>query len=137
MTDRGTGTRPGSEPQGSPSDARERIARALRATRDRRRGDERDYEFLRDLAVDGLQALDEMVARPVELWINCGRFAGHGLKPRMTGVELRYLPIPPIPHGDDLYLERPGDEDLLVSPQDEIEVAGRRFFSVPRIINAG
>jgi hypothetical protein len=44
-------------------EARESIARALCAARDRRLGDERDYDFRRELSVAGLLALDALVAR--------------------------------------------------------------------------
>jgi hypothetical protein len=73
----------------------------------------------------------------VELWINNGRFAGEAVKPHMTGAEIRYLPNPPVSTDDDLFVEVPGNQDLLVSPQEVVEVTGKRFFSVPRFINAG
>lgn len=44
----------------------ERIAFGLRGARDRKLGDEQDYDFRRDLSVDGLQALDELRSLLIE-----------------------------------------------------------------------
>jgi hypothetical protein len=43
-----------------PDTASERVAYGLRAARDRRMGDERDFDHRRELAVEGLQSLDEL-----------------------------------------------------------------------------
>ena len=69
-------------------------------------------------------------------WVNNGGFALDG-KTHMTGAQIRALPMPSIRDTDDLYMEVPGSEDLLVQYDEVVPVAGRRFFSVPSIINAG
>jgi hypothetical protein len=59
----------------------EEVRRGLRAARDRRRGEERDHDFLRELAVAGLQATDSLAAalaavEEVERW--CPNCTGRG-----------------------------------------------------------
>ena len=46
-------------------------------------------------------------------WINNGGFALDG-KTHMTGAQLRALPMPSIRDTDDLYMEVPGGEDVIV-----------------------
>lgn len=69
-------------------------------------------------------------------WINRGGFALDG-KTHLTGAQIRAMPTPSIRDSDDLYMEVPGSEDLLVRYDEVVPVVGRRFFSVPSIINAG
>lgn len=72
-----------------------------------------------------------------ECWINGARFAHHGVKPHMTGAQIRALPVPSIRDSDDLFVQVADGEDLLVAYDETVPVAGRRFFTVPRFINAG
>lgn len=81
-------------------------------------------------------AHESEVASDDRCWINRGGFALDG-KTHMTGAQIRALPMPSIRDTDDLYMEVPGSEDVLVQYDEVVPVAGRRFFSVPSIINAG
>ena len=76
------------------------------------------------------------VASDGRCWINRGGFALDG-KTHMTGAQIRALPMPSIRDTDDLYMEVPGSEDVIVQYDEVVPVAGRRFFSVPSTINAG
>jgi hypothetical protein len=56
----------------------------------------------------------------------------------MTGKEIRNLPAPAVPDTDDLYLIHEDEDDVLVTDGMLIPyVVGRRFFTAPKIINAG
>lgn len=55
----------------------------------------------------------------------------------LTGAQIRALAIPPIGEDRDLWLERPGLDELIADNQ-VVELAhGMRFFSVPKVINPG
>lgn len=69
-------------------------------------------------------------------WINGLAFALDG-KTHLTGAQIRALPMPSIRDTDDLWVEVPGNQDLFVEYDEVVPVAGRRFFSAPKIINAG
>lgn len=73
----------------------------------------------------------------LELWVNGLRYAHDGVTPYMTGAEIRALPMPSIRDADDLFVEVPGGQDQIVEYDEAVEVAGRRFITVPRFINAG
>lgn len=57
---------------------------------------------------------------------------------QMTGAELRRVPPTPIPPDRDLYLVRPGQDDLLIADDDAVDIRnGLRFFTAPGQINPG
>jgi molybdopterin/thiamine biosynthesis adenylyltransferase len=57
---------------------------------------------------------------------------------QMTGAELRQVPPTPIPPDRDLYLVRPGRDDLLIADDDVVDIRnGLRFFTAPGQINPG
>lgn len=59
-------------------------------------------------------------------------------EPKLTGVQLRQLPAPPIPADRDLYEVRPGQDDLLIKDGDVVQMRnGLRFFTAPGQINPG
>lgn len=59
-------------------------------------------------------------------------------EPKLTGTELRQLPDPDVPADRDLYQVRPGEDDLLVENDDNVEMrSGLRFFTAPGQINPG
>jgi hypothetical protein len=56
----------------------------------------------------------------------------------LTGAELRNLPTPPIGGDRELYLVRPGRDDLVVGDTDSIPVkAGLHFVTAPRNVTPG
>lgn len=55
----------------------------------------------------------------------------------LTGAEIRSLPFPAIFEKYDLWQVVPGASDRLVAAEDVIDLRGARFFTSPRIINAG
>ena len=56
----------------------------------------------------------------------------------LTGSQLRALPTPPVPDDRDLYEIRPGQDDPLISPNDNVVIRdGLRFFTAPGRINPG
>lgn len=56
----------------------------------------------------------------------------------MTGTGLRRVPDPDIGPDRDLFQVIPGGSDLLVGPEDEIQMKdGLRFFTAPAQINPG
>lgn len=58
--------------------------------------------------------------------------------PEMTGLELRHVPIPPIPEDRDLWEVIPGDDDRLIENDTVVTMRdGLRFFSAPKHINPG
>lgn len=69
-------------------------------------------------------------------FINNGGFALDG-KTHLTGAQIRAMPTPSIRDTDDLWMEVPDSEDVLVRYDEVVPVAGRHFFSVPQTINAG
>ena len=57
---------------------------------------------------------------------------------RLTGVDLRNLPTPPIPPERDLFEIIPGHPDRKVEDGDRILIRdGLRFFTAPNTINPG
>lgn len=56
-----------------------------------------------------------------------------------TGLEIRAFATPPIKNDRDLWLQRPGDDDLLVLDHMGVDLAngGLRFWTAPTHINAG
>jgi hypothetical protein len=59
-------------------------------------------------------------------------------EPKLTGTQLRLLPDPDVPADRDLYQVRPGEDDLLVENDDNVEMrSGLRFFTAPGQINPG
>lgn len=57
---------------------------------------------------------------------------------KMTGLQLRNLPTPPIGPDRDLYEVVPGGTDLKISDDQVVDMQnGLRFFSAPAQINAG
>lgn len=58
--------------------------------------------------------------------------------PVLTGAQLRALPEPDVAGDRDLFLVRPGDDDLLIGDADPVTVHdGLRLFTAPRNINPG
>jgi hypothetical protein len=56
----------------------------------------------------------------------------------LTGAQIRKLPDPDIPPERDLYVVRPGEDDLLIKDEDSVEIRnGLRFFTAPGQINPG
>jgi Multiubiquitin len=56
----------------------------------------------------------------------------------MTGTQLRQLAKPIIGADRNLYLEKHGTDDVLISDSQEVELhPGMVFFSVPKKINEG
>jgi hypothetical protein len=59
-------------------------------------------------------------------------------EPKLTGAEIRKVPPTPIPADRDLYLVRPGQDDLLIADDELVEMRdGLRFFTAPSHINPG
>ena len=57
---------------------------------------------------------------------------------RMTGIDLRHVPDPPIPADRDLFEIIPGHPDHKVENDDRILISdGLRFFTAPNTINPG
>jgi len=57
---------------------------------------------------------------------------------KLTGAEIRKVPPTPIPADRDLYLVRPGQDDLPIADDDVVEIRdGLRFFTAPGHINPG
>lgn len=57
---------------------------------------------------------------------------------RMTGEQLRHVPLAPIPQDRDLYEVRPGEQDRLIGDSEEVRIRdGLRFFTAPHHINPG
>ena len=55
----------------------------------------------------------------------------------LTGRELRDLPTPGLSNDYDLWHVVPACDDEIVRDDDVIDLRGGRFYSMPRIINAG
>lgn len=56
----------------------------------------------------------------------------------LTGAQLRALPMPPIGHDRDLYLEVPGGEDILIADDQPVALKdGMHFFTTPHHITPG
>jgi len=59
-------------------------------------------------------------------------------KERMTGLELRHVPSPPIGPDRDLFEVVPGGTDRKIGDTDVVEIRdGKRFFTAPAQINPG
>lgn len=57
---------------------------------------------------------------------------------RMTGLELRQMPTPPIGPDRDLFEVVPGGTDRKIENDSEVEIRdGKRFFTAPAQINPG
>ena len=57
---------------------------------------------------------------------------------RLTGADLRRVPVPPIPPERDLFEIVPGHPDRKVEDDDRILIRdGLRFFTAPNTINPG
>ena len=57
---------------------------------------------------------------------------------KLSGAELRRVPVTPIPPDRDLYLVVPGHDDLKIKDDDTVEMSdGLRFFTAPNTINPG
>jgi len=57
---------------------------------------------------------------------------------RMTGLELRHVPTPPIGPDFDLFEVVPGGSDRKIGDEDVVEIRnGLRFFTAPAQINPG
>ena len=57
---------------------------------------------------------------------------------RMTGLQLRHVPNPPIGHDRDLFEVVPGGSDRKIGDEQEVEIRnGLRFFTAPAQINPG
>jgi hypothetical protein len=57
---------------------------------------------------------------------------------KMTGAELRNLPVPPIGPDRDLFEVVPGGTDRKIADTDVVEITnGKRFFTAPAHINPG
>ena len=57
---------------------------------------------------------------------------------RMTGLELRHVPTPPIGPDRDLFEVVPGGSDRKIGDEDVVEIRnGLRFFTAPAQINPG
>src|SRR5258707_14180139 len=57
---------------------------------------------------------------------------------RMTGLELRHLPNPPIGPDRDLFEVVPGGTDKKIADNETVEIRnGLRFFTAPAQINPG
>ena len=57
---------------------------------------------------------------------------------KISGIQLRTLPSPPIPPNRDLFQVVPGHPDLKINDDDTVQVHdGLRFFTAPGTINPG
>ena len=57
---------------------------------------------------------------------------------RMTGLQLRHVPNPPIGPDRDLFEVVPGGSDRKIGDEQEVEIRnGLRFFTAPAQINPG
>lgn len=75
---------------------------------------------------------------PTEFKIQIDRIHYTVNKSRMTGLELRHVPNPPIGPDRDLFEVVPGDVDRKIGDTDVVEISnGKRFFTAPSHINPG
>ncbi|MDX6197889.1 MAG: hypothetical protein QOJ79_1040 [Actinomycetota bacterium] len=75
---------------------------------------------------------------PHEFHLKIDRDQYTTLSTSLTGEGIRQLVSPPIPVDRDLYLVRPGDDDLLIQAADAVSIRdGLRFFTAPGHINPG
>jgi len=59
-------------------------------------------------------------------------------QPKMTGLQLRHVPEPPIGTDRDLFEVVPGGSDRKIEDSDAVEIRnGLRFFTAPAQINPG
>lgn len=62
----------------------------------------------------------------------------HAPRGDLTGLEIRNLVTPPIGTDRDLWLDRDGNLDDLISDDETVHLRPEmRFFTVPRVINPG
>jgi len=76
--------------------------------------------------------------RPHQFHIQIDREHYTVTESKLTGAEIRKVPPTPIPADRDLYLVRPGQDDLPIADDDVVEIRdGLRFFTAPGHINPG
>ena len=57
---------------------------------------------------------------------------------KLSGAELRRVPVTPVPPDRDLYQVVPGHDDLKIKDDDTVQMSdGLRFFTAPNTINPG
>lgn len=72
----------------------------------------------------------------VPIYIDGTKF--HPAGDKLTGVQLRSLPSPPVSSDRDLWLDVVDELDQLVEDKEVIDLEpNMRFFTVPRVINPG
>lgn len=89
-----------------------------------------------DLRKPGREQFSVTAKDPLAIVIDEVRY--EPVKKKLTGVELRNLPKPPVPDDRDLWRDVPGKDDSRIKPADTIElVDGMVFYTAPSTINPG
>lgn len=77
-------------------------------------------------------------SEPPEITIHIDRTPYTVAKKRMTGLELRAVPTPPIAEDRDLWLDRIDQRDKKITDHEVVRLRdGMRFFTAPGRINPG
>lgn len=85
---------------------------------------------------DGRTASKDPMPKEVPIFIDGTKY--HPTGDKLTGIQLRELPMPPVAADRDLWFDIVDELDQLVEDDEVIDlVLNMRFFTVPRVINPG
>jgi hypothetical protein len=83
-----------------------------------------------------IHGINQETRHKIPIFIDGQRFEAP--EAEMTGEQIRNLPVPPIDQNRDLWLDRDGGLDELITDEQTVHLRSEmRFFTVPRVINPG